>query len=119
MPIDLTEFEVEDLVSPADPAEIAIQTADVVLFVVDTTVGATDVDEAAVKMLRRSSKPVILIANKADNQNLEIEATSLWSLGLGEPYPISALHGRGSGDLLDAILDALPEPAPLDEPRPQ
>jgi GTP-binding protein len=96
----------------ANQAEIAVQTADVVVFVVDVTVGATDVDEAAVRMLRRSSKPVILVANKADNNNLELEATSLWSLGLGEPFPISALHGRGSGDLLDAILSAMP-PAPL------
>jgi GTP-binding protein len=95
----------------AAQAEIAVQTADVVVFVVDTTVGATDVDEAAVKMLRRSSKPVILVANKADNANIELEATSLWSLGLGEPFPISALHGRGTGDLLDTILAALP-PAP-------
>ena len=96
----------------ANQAEMAIQTADVVLFVVDATVGATDDDEAAVKMLRRSHKPVILVGNKTDNQNLELEATSLWSLGLGEPYPVSALHGRGSGDLLDAIMAALPE-APL------
>jgi GTP-binding protein len=96
----------------AAQAEIAVQTADVVIFVVDATVGSTDVDEAAVRMLRRSSKPVILVANKADNNAIEIEATSLWSLGLGEPYPISALHGRGAGDLLDTILAALP-PAPL------
>jgi GTP-binding protein len=95
----------------AAQAEIAVQTADVVVFVVDVTVGSTDVDEAAVRMLRRSSKPVILVANKADNQNLELEAVSLWGLGLGEPFPISALHGRGSGDLLDAILAAMP-PAP-------
>jgi GTPase len=95
----------------AAQAEIAVQTADVVVFVVDVTVGATDVDEAAVKMLRRNLKPVILVANKADNQNLELEAVSLWSLGLGEPHPISALHGRGSGDLLDDILAAMP-PAP-------
>jgi GTP-binding protein len=95
----------------AAQAEIAVQTADVVIFVVDTVVGATDVDEAAVKMLRRSAKPVILVANKADNTAIELEATSLWSLGLGEPFPISALHGRGSGDLLDRILEAMP-PAP-------
>jgi GTP-binding protein len=95
----------------AAQAEIAVQTADVVIFVVDTMVGATDVDEKAVKMLRRSHKPVILVANKADNQAIELEAVSLWSLGLGEPFPISALHGRGSGDLLDAILAAMP-PAP-------
>ena len=103
----------------AAQAEIAVATADVVLFVVDTVVGATDVDEAAVRMLRRSAKPVLLVANKVDNAATEIEATSLWSLGLGEPYPVSALHGRGSGDLLDAILEALPEPPPVAEHRPR
>ncbi|MEV7630299.1 ribosome biogenesis GTPase Der [Actinoplanes sp. NPDC089786] len=103
----------------ANQAEMAIQTADVVLFVVDATVGATDDDEAAVKMLRRSNKPVILVGNKTDNQNLELEATSLWSLGLGEPYPVSALHGRGSGDLLDAIMNALPEAPPIIESGPR
>ncbi|MEV1290030.1 ribosome biogenesis GTPase Der [Micromonospora sp. NPDC049679] len=103
----------------AAQAEIAVSTADVVLFVVDTTVGPTDVDEAAVKMLRRSHKPVLLVANKADNANIELEATSLWSLGLGEPYTVSALHGRGSGDLLDAVLDALPDPPPVGEPGPR
>ncbi|MEV6301322.1 ribosome biogenesis GTPase Der [Actinoplanes sp. NPDC051861] len=103
----------------ANQAEIAVQTADVVIFVVDVTVGPTDVDEAAVKMLRRSHKPVILVANKADNQNLELEAVSLWSLGLGEPHPISALHGRGSGDLLDDILSALPPTPPVTEGGPR
>ncbi|HKT00904.1 MAG TPA: ribosome biogenesis GTPase Der [Rugosimonospora sp.] len=103
----------------AAQAELAVATADAVLFVVDATVGSTDVDEAAVKMLRRSAKPVLLVANKVDNAAMEIEATSLWSLGLGEPYPVSALHGRGSGDLLDAVLDALPSPAPLGEPGPR
>ena len=103
----------------ANQAEIAVQTADVVVFVVDVTVGATDVDEAAVRMLRRSHKPVILVANKADNQNLEHEAVSLWSLGLGEPHPISALHGRGSGDLLDDILNALPPAPPIVEDGPR
>lgn len=103
----------------ANQAETAVVTADVVLFVVDATVGATDVDEAAVRMLRRSAKPVLLIANKADNASVEIEATSLWSLGLGEPFPVSALHGRGSGDLLDAILAALPEPPPVTEGGPR
>jgi GTPase len=92
----------------AAQAETAVATADVVLFVVDTTVGATDVDEAAVRMLRRSAKPVLLIANKADNANIELEATMLWSLGLGQPWAISALHGRGTGDLLDAVLELLP-----------
>ncbi|MGA3490376.1 ribosome biogenesis GTPase Der [Micromonosporaceae bacterium DT55] len=104
----------------AAQAEGAVQTADVVLFVVDAMVGSTDVDEAAVKMLRRSAKPVILVANKADNANIEMDATSsLWSLGLGEPYPISALHGRGAGDLLDLILRALPDAPPIIENRPR
>ncbi len=102
----------------AAQAEMAIATADVVLFVVDTVVGSTDVDEAAVRMLRRSAKPVILVANKADNQRIEMEAVSLWGLGLGEPQPVSALHGRGSGDLLDLVLARFPEPAPPDGPRP-
>ncbi|GAC1611415.1 MAG: ribosome biogenesis GTPase Der [Mycobacteriales bacterium] len=90
-------------------AEIAVAAADAVLFVVDTTVGATDADEAVVKVLRRAKKPVILAANKVDDERAEADAAMLWSLGLGEPIVVSALHGRGSGDLLDAILEALPE----------
>jgi GTP-binding protein len=93
----------------AEQAEIAIELADAVMFVVDATVGATDTDEAVVKVLRKSGKPVILAANKVDDIRAEIEATALWSLGLGEPIPVSGLHGRGSGDLLDAVLAALPE----------
>jgi GTP-binding protein len=89
-------------------AELAASAADAVLFVVDATVGPTDADDAVVRILRRSGKPVVLAANKVDNQQTEAEAASLWSLGLGEPHPVSALHGRGSGDLLDAVLDALP-----------
>jgi GTPase len=99
-------------------AEIAAQTADVVLLVVDATVGALDEDEAAVRMLRRTMKPVILVANKVDNDRQELESATLWSLGLGQPYAVSALHGRGSGDLLDAVLAALPHPPPvIFEPR--
>ena len=90
-------------------AEIAVSAADAVLFVVDTTVGATDADEAVVKVLRRANKPVILAANKVDDERAESDAAMLWSLGLGEPVVVSALHGRGSGDLLDRILEALPE----------
>jgi GTP-binding protein len=92
----------------AAQAELAAATADVVLLVVDATVGALDEDEAAVRMLRRTLKPVILVANKVDNARQELESASLWSMGLGQPYPVSALHGRGSGDLLDVILEALP-----------
>ncbi|MCW2842438.1 MAG: small GTP-binding protein, partial [Nocardioides sp.] len=96
----------------AAQAEIAIGLADAVLFVVDATVGITDTDAAVVKILRQSKKPVILAANKVDDQRTEAEAYGLWNLGLGEPFCVSALHGRGSGDMLDAILDALPEPPP-------
>jgi GTP-binding protein len=93
----------------AEQAEIAIDLADVVVFVVEATVGATATDERVVRLLRKSGKPVILAANKVDNPALELEAASLWSLGLGEPYPVSALHGRGSGDLLDAMVAAMPD----------
>ncbi len=97
-------------------AEVAIAAADAVLFVVDNVIGATDADEAVIKVLRRTKKPVILAANKVDDERGESDAAALWSLGLGQPYVVSALHGRGSGDLLDAILDALPEtPAELFE----
>jgi GTPase len=96
----------------AAQAEIAVGLADAVLFVVDATVGITDADEAVVKILRRSKKPVVLAANKVDDQRAEAEAHALWNLGLGEPYAVSALHGRGSGDMLDAVLAALPEPPP-------
>jgi GTP-binding protein len=93
----------------AAQAEVAIAAADAVMFVVDATVGPTETDEAVVKVLRRAGKPVVLVANKVDNTRTEADAADLWALGLGEPYPVSALHGRGSGDLLDAVLAALPE----------
>ena len=93
----------------AKQAERAINDADAVLFIVDAAVGATDTDEAVVEVLRRSGKPVLLVANKVDDQATELEATALWGLGLGEPHPVSALHGRGAGDLLDAAVAMLPE----------
>ena len=93
----------------AAQAEVAVSLADAVLFVVDATVGITDADEAVVRILRGSGKPVVLAANKVDDARTEAEAYGLWNLGLGEPWPVSALHGRGSGDMLDAILAALPE----------
>lgn len=92
----------------AAQAEIAATAADAVIFVVDTTVGATDSDEHVARILRRSGKPVILAANKVDGPSGEPDAAALWNIGLGEPHPVSALHGRGSGDLLDAVLGALP-----------
>jgi GTPase len=99
----------------AAQAEIAVSVADAVLFVVDATVGITDADEAVVKILRRSGKPVVLVANKVDDLRQEAEAATLWNLGLGEPYAVSALHGRGSGEMLDAVLAALPSPPDMDE----
>ena len=90
-------------------AEVAVSLADAVLFVVDATVGITDHDESVVKILRKSGKPVVLAANKVDDERAEALAHGLWNLGLGEPHPVSAVHGRGSGDLLDAVLEALPE----------
>ena len=96
----------------AEQAKIAVDMADAVLFVVDARVGATDEDEAVANVLRRSGKPVVLAANKVDDARSEADATSLWSLGLGEPVMISAMHGRGAGDLLDLVLDALPEAPP-------
>ena len=90
-------------------AEIAMQEADVLAFVVDAQVGALDEDDILVQHLRKAKKPLILIGNKVDGEREESEAHSLWSLGLGEPYFVSALHGRGSGDLLDHIVAELPE----------
>lgn len=93
----------------AEQAEVAMAMADVVVLVVDATVGATNDDEAVIRLMRRTKKPVLLVANKVDDARTEAEAAALWNLGLGEPYAVSALHGRGSGDLLDAIVAALPE----------
>ena len=90
-------------------AEIAMQESDVLAFVVDAQVGALDEDDILVQHLRKAKKPLILIGNKVDGEREESEAHGLWSLGLGEPYFVSALHGRGSGDLLDHIVAELPE----------
>ena len=93
----------------AAQAEVAIDLADAVLFVVDATVGPTSTDERVVTLLRAANKPVLLVANKVDDAHQEPDAWSLWSLGLGQPYPVSAIHGRGVADLLDAALKVLPK----------
>ena len=90
-------------------AEIAIAEADVILFVVDAQVGAQSEDEAMVDALRKSKKKVFLVANKVDSAKEESEAHSLWNLGLGEPHFVTALHGKGSADLLDLVVSSLPE----------
>jgi GTPase len=92
----------------AGQAELAMRTADAVLLVVDATVGATAAEEAVARVLHRSSTPVVLAATKVDDERGVADTAALWSLGLGEPYPVSGLHGRGTGDLLDAVLRVLP-----------
>lgn len=91
-------------------SERAIAEADVILFVVDTTVGVTEDDARVAALLRGADAPVILIANKVDDRVHESSIWELMSLGLGEPMAVSALHGRGAGDMLDRIVAALPEP---------
>ena len=90
-------------------AEAAITEADLIMFVVDTQVGALDEDQSLVDLLRKSGKKVLLVANKIDNAEDEADGYALWNLGLGEPRFVSALHGRGSGDLLDLLIEQLPE----------
>jgi GTP-binding protein len=94
--------------SIAVQAQLAVGEADLVLFVVDASAGVTPGDEEVADILRRARKPVFLIANKIDDPSQESLALELHRLGLGEPRPLSALHGHGSGDLLDDIVDALP-----------
>ncbi len=105
----------------AAAAELAVEAADVVVLVVDATVGITEVDAAVSRVLQRSGRPILLAANKVDSAKAEPEIAALWRLGVGPPLPVSALHGRGSGDLLDAIVAVLPDvAAPLpdqDGPR--
>jgi GTP-binding protein len=102
-------------------AERAIAEADVIVFVVDATVGVTEEDARVADVLRRSSAPVLLAVNKVDSDRRELDIWDFARLGLGEPIPVSALHGRGSGDLLDAVVaDLPPEPETgPDEPTPE
>ena len=90
-------------------AERAMREADVLLFVVDVTTGITEEDAAIAARLRRGEVPVLLVVNKVDDAAAEPQVSAFWSLGLGEPLPVSGLHGRGSGDLLDAVVARLPE----------
>lgn len=104
--------------SVAQAAEVALDLADAIIFVVDAMVGATATDEHVVRLLRAAKKPVILAANKVDGPQGELEAAALWNLGLGEPYPVSAVHGRGMGELLDAAIAALPTEMPVEAVTP-
>ncbi|WP_281666786.1 bifunctional cytidylate kinase/GTPase Der [Parascardovia denticolens] len=102
------EADVEGIDSAiADQASIAMNMADAIIFVVDGTVGLTQTDDRIASLLRSSGKPVTVAVNKADSQAAEYAAAEFWRLGLGEPLPISALHGRGVGDLFDAAVNSL------------
>jgi GTP-binding protein len=92
-------------------AQRAVREADVVLFVVDGTVGPTEEDAQVARLLLRSERPVVLAVNKVDNEQREPSIWEFAGLGFAEPWPVSALHGRGTGDLLDALVDQLPEVA--------
>ena len=95
--------------------EIAMEEADVILFVVDVENGVTDLDDEVAAKLRRTKKPVLLVANKADNYTQHYAAAEFYSFGLGDPLPVSAISGSGTGDLLDAIVKELPEGEAEDE----
>ena len=103
----------------ASQAEAAVAMSDAVVLVVDARVGITETDARVVRLLRRSGKPVVLAANKVDSPAQEGDAAALWNLGLGEPYPVSALHGRGSGEVLDAAMSILPEVSAVAGPGPE
>jgi GTP-binding protein len=94
---------------------VAIEQADEILFVVDAMNGVTDLDDHVAEILRKSKKPVILVTNKVDSNDWLYNVPEFYSLGLGEPYPVSAVSGYGTGDLLDEIVKKLPEPTDDDE----
>ena len=93
----------------AEQAQVAMAYAHVIVLVVDASVGSQADDLAVARMLRGADKPVLVVANKVDAAGDEVAASDFYSLGLGDPIPVSALHGRGSGDMLDALLERLPE----------
>ena len=94
-----------------EQAEIAIDEADVIVLVVDVQNGITDADEKVAQLLYRSNKPVVLAVNKVDNPERRSDIYDFYSLGLGEPYPVSSVHGIGLGDLLDAVIKNFPDTA--------
>ena len=94
---------------------IAVEEADVVLFLVDVQNGVTDLDQQVAAILRRSKTPVILVSNKTDNYELQYNSAEFYSLGLGDPFCVSALTGSGTGDLLDMVVEKLPAPTPDEE----
>ena len=94
--------------------EVAVEEANVLLLVLDVEMGVTDLDDAVARLLRKSGKPVFVVANKVDNPQRQHDAAEFYSLGLGDPYCISAMNGSGTGELLDALVAALPDDEPED-----
>jgi len=94
--------------------EVAIAEADIIVFLVDVRDGVIATDREVAHMLRQTKKPVLLVANKADNDRLETQAVEFFELGMGEPLAISAYHGRGTAELLDRIVALLPPPSPVE-----
>lgn len=99
-------------------AEAAVNGADAVLFVVDGTAALGDDDQGMATVVKRSGIPAVVAANKIDNPGREMTVSDYWTLGLGEPHPVSAIHGRGVGDLLDQVLEVLPQHEPVSEDEP-
>src|SRR5690625_2927711 len=93
----------------AQQSEYAITEADVIILVVDAMVGATATDEQLLKLIRASKKPAVLVGNKVDDPRHSVEVAALWNLGLGEPSPVSAIHGLGTGAMLDRVVEVLPD----------
>ena len=98
-----------------EQAEAALSASDLVIFVVDGTTQLTDDDQGVARLLQKSGVPYLFVANKIDGPRQELDIGHVWALGLGEPVTLSALHGRGTGDFLDALVAALPEPGEGDE----
>jgi len=117
--IDTGGIDIEDapfIKQITEQAEIAIDEADVIIYLVSVKGGVTDADEHVAQILYRSDKPVVLGVNKVDNPELRSEIYDFYSLGFGDPYPLSGSHGLGLGDLLDAVVKNFPEKSGEDEP---
>ena len=98
-----------------EQVEIATEEADLLLFVVDVETGVTDLDEQVANMLRKTEKPVLLLANKADNEERRWNASVFYQLGIDDVFPVSSINGSGTGELLDSVVERLPSPPPDDE----
>ena len=98
-----------------EQVELATEEADLILLVVDVETGITDLDQSVAQMLRKTEKPVLVLANKADNQERRWDANVFYQLGLEEVYAVSSINGSGTGELLDAVVEQLPAPPPEDE----